>query len=929
MTSDPRIPRSTSEATAPSAPGKADLRQQLLTARRAIDAATRAQWDGAIARQVVAWWQANRPATLGVYWPLQGEPDLSAAYAQLERLGARLLLPVVVARDAALEFSDWRVGEAMVKDAMGVAVPADLRLRAYPAALLVPCLGFNAGGYRLGYGGGFYDRTLARAPRPHTVGIAYARLQVAFAADLHDLRHHVQSERLDRCRVVAEAGQFQAHPAGDFRAAHVGKPHQLRVVQNRHDARHDRDVDAQLAGLFHELEIRVRIIKILGDRGVGAGLDLALERQQVVLRRTRLRVHLGVRRHFDMEPVARFLADELDQLAGVAELAGRAVTAGQVAAQRHDAADVVRLEFVQDGADRRAGAAHARQVRCGVLAGGQDFHHRVERAALGAAAGAEGHGKILGFQLGQPGARRQGPGNYAVQQCATDGGQEAVDAKAGHELRRQPERKAIDDEDKQAQRHDGHGQRQDHEHGADQRIDQGQYESGKEGGANACDIDGMHQHIHTDRIFAGVGVQLDLGDGLVRKRRAHHVRRVARAATEVHQAAFGQQDDALTRREDHVIDLRLDVFPSVFLERGNIDLVIEVADVADDGLVLHLEHVLFGQDVIVAGAGDENVAVFGSVIHGHHAVAFHRGLQRADRIDLGHPHLRRQRAHGLGRTLADVAVTGNHGHLAGDHDVGGALDTIDQRFAATVQVVEFRLGHGIVDVNGREGQLAVLVHLVQAVHAGGGFFGHAQDFRQAFRVPGRVDQQVLLDRVVQADFFFRGRVGQHRQIGFRAHAQVQQQRGVAAIVEDHVRVDSLAVDTRPFEDAVRVFPVVVQRLALDGKHRRARSSDGGGSMVLRGIDVARGPAHLRAQGFQGLDQHRGLDGHVDRPGNARAFQGLRCREFFADGHQARHFRFSDLDFFVAPCSQADIGDGVVVLRFEYGVHHALLSVRKK
>ncbi|TYQ12151.1 UNVERIFIED_ORG: 5,10-methenyltetrahydrofolate synthetase [Zoogloea ramigera] len=187
MTSDPRIPRSESEAIAPSAPGKAELRQQLLAARRAFDAASRAQWDRDIGRQVVAWWQAAQPATLGVYWPLRGEPDLSAAYAELERLGARLLLPVVVARDAALEFADWRLGEAMVKDGMGVAVPADLRLRAYPAALLVPCLGFNAGGYRLGYGGGFYDRTLARVPRPVTVGIAYSALQVGFAADLHDV----------------------------------------------------------------------------------------------------------------------------------------------------------------------------------------------------------------------------------------------------------------------------------------------------------------------------------------------------------------------------------------------------------------------------------------------------------------------------------------------------------------------------------------------------------------------------------------------------------------------------------------------------------------------------------------------------------------------------------------------------------------------
>jgi len=187
MTSDPRIPRSESEAIAPSAPGKADLRKQLLAARRGLDALTRAQWDRAICRQVVAWWQRDKPATVGVYWPLAGEPDLAPAYAELEQLGARLLLPVVVARDAALEFADWRIGEAMVKDAMGVAVPADLRLQAYPAALLVPCLGFNAGGYRLGYGGGFYDRTLARVPRPRTVGIAYSVLQVGFEADLHDV----------------------------------------------------------------------------------------------------------------------------------------------------------------------------------------------------------------------------------------------------------------------------------------------------------------------------------------------------------------------------------------------------------------------------------------------------------------------------------------------------------------------------------------------------------------------------------------------------------------------------------------------------------------------------------------------------------------------------------------------------------------------
>ncbi|SHN68287.1 5,10-methenyltetrahydrofolate synthetase [Duganella sacchari] len=185
MTSAPRIPRS--DANSPVQ--KADLRKQLLTARRAIDSGMRAVWDHAIGAQVIAWWKAAQPSALGVYWPLRDEPDLHAAYAELSRLGAKLMLPVVVEKHAALEFAEWSIGEAMVRDAMGVAVPADLRLQAaYPPALLVPCLGFSPQGYRLGYGGGFYDRTLARYdPRPQTLGIAYQCLQVRFDSDGHDV----------------------------------------------------------------------------------------------------------------------------------------------------------------------------------------------------------------------------------------------------------------------------------------------------------------------------------------------------------------------------------------------------------------------------------------------------------------------------------------------------------------------------------------------------------------------------------------------------------------------------------------------------------------------------------------------------------------------------------------------------------------------
>lgn len=173
------------------------LRKVLLGARRRLDGDQRARWDDAIGAAVLAWCAAGRPAALGVYWPLAGEPDLRAAYAALAARGVPLALPVVLEKNAPLAFADWRPGEAMVEDAMGVAVPAQLRPRARPPALLVPCLGFNGARFRLGYGGGYYDRTLAAAPRPATLGVAYACLAADFASDAHDIA-------LDQ--IVTEAG---------------------------------------------------------------------------------------------------------------------------------------------------------------------------------------------------------------------------------------------------------------------------------------------------------------------------------------------------------------------------------------------------------------------------------------------------------------------------------------------------------------------------------------------------------------------------------------------------------------------------------------------------------------------------------------------------------------------------------------------------
>ncbi len=152
--------------------------------------------------------------------------------------------------------------------------------------------------------------------------------------------------------------------------------------------------------------------------------------------------------------------------------------------------------------------------------------------------------------------------------------------------------------------------------------------------------------------------------------------------------------------------------PSTRPEPGDVDLVVEVADVADDRLVLHPAHVGGRDDVLVAGRRDEDVGRLEHFLERFDLVALHRGLQRADRVDLGDDYASALAAQRFGAALADVAEAADDGDLAADHHVGRAVDAVDQRVPAAVEVVELRLRHGVVDVDRREQQLAGLDHLV-------------------------------------------------------------------------------------------------------------------------------------------------------------------------------------------------------------------------
>jgi len=128
-------------------------------------------------QEVLRVWLISRPeATIGAYWPIKGEFDaLPALYRWSEADEARRIgLPVIDRQSKQLRFHVWYPGCPMEDDAFGIPKPKGTEEFA-PQMLLVPCVGFGAGGLRLGYGGGFYDRTLGSLqPRPVTVGVGFA-----------------------------------------------------------------------------------------------------------------------------------------------------------------------------------------------------------------------------------------------------------------------------------------------------------------------------------------------------------------------------------------------------------------------------------------------------------------------------------------------------------------------------------------------------------------------------------------------------------------------------------------------------------------------------------------------------------------------------------------------------------------------------------
>jgi 5-formyltetrahydrofolate cyclo-ligase len=174
-------------------------RARLIAQRLATPAGARAEQAARIASHLDALLPALAGLTVSLYWPIRGEPDLRGWADAIAARGAICALPVVVERNAPLAFRTWRPGELLVRGFWNIPVP-EHGTQVAPDIVLAPVVGFDAHGFRLGYGGGYFDRTLAAlSTRPQVVGVGFAQ---AGMPTIHPLAHDIPMDMIVTDRTV-------------------------------------------------------------------------------------------------------------------------------------------------------------------------------------------------------------------------------------------------------------------------------------------------------------------------------------------------------------------------------------------------------------------------------------------------------------------------------------------------------------------------------------------------------------------------------------------------------------------------------------------------------------------------------------------------------------------------------------------------------
>jgi 5-formyltetrahydrofolate cyclo-ligase len=168
-------------------------RARLIEMRLAIPAEIRAEMAAKIAEELDAEIGDVGGKTVSLYWPFRGEPDLRLWMASVVERGGRAALPVVIEKAHPLVFRAYRPGDRLEKGVWNIPIPADGE-SVIPDVVISPLVGVDPANYRLGYGGGFFDRTLAALPKkPLVIGVGYDMQRIA---TIYPQPHDIPMDRI-------------------------------------------------------------------------------------------------------------------------------------------------------------------------------------------------------------------------------------------------------------------------------------------------------------------------------------------------------------------------------------------------------------------------------------------------------------------------------------------------------------------------------------------------------------------------------------------------------------------------------------------------------------------------------------------------------------------------------------------------------------
>lgn len=164
-------------------------RERLIGARVEMDAADRQARMGRVAHHLEIALGAIAGQTISFYWPFRGEPDLRDLMARVVTAGGHVALPVVIARAQPMVFRAWRPGEPLESGVWNIPIPPVSAPEVMPDIVIAPLVGFDPSRFRLGYGGGFFDRTLTAMPRrPRILGVGYDQAAIpTIFPQVHDI----------------------------------------------------------------------------------------------------------------------------------------------------------------------------------------------------------------------------------------------------------------------------------------------------------------------------------------------------------------------------------------------------------------------------------------------------------------------------------------------------------------------------------------------------------------------------------------------------------------------------------------------------------------------------------------------------------------------------------------------------------------------